>query len=89
MKPGIQNGGDEISKASGSDKENVCLVFAEADQVACSTSRHLHQNRLKSAEEHSDQGVHFFWEHLKASNSELSYPGPLIVRIFMHVCEHI
>ena len=31
-------GGEEISKASGGDKENVCLVFAETDQVASSTS---------------------------------------------------
>ena len=36
--PYQQNGGDEISKASGGDKENVCLVFAEVDQVASSTS---------------------------------------------------
>ena len=36
--PYQQNGGEEISKASGGDKENVCLVFTEADQVASSTS---------------------------------------------------
>ena len=36
--PYQQNGGDEISKASRGDKEKVCLVFAETDQVASSTS---------------------------------------------------
>ena len=44
--PYQQNGEDEISKASEGDKENFCLVFAEADQVASSTS-------LRESEHHS------------------------------------